>query len=183
MKDADEIIQLLNACKQQNEKAQLEIYNRYCHAMYNTACRIVNNSDDAEDVMQEAFIKAFSKLHSFKANSTFGAWLKRITINESLSWLRKNNKYETDSIDDYPNKIVEEDTIDIHDSSETVQEILQAISSLKDNYRVAITLHLIEGYDYEEMMQIMQVSYANIRIIVSRAKKKLKEELLKANIL
>jgi len=179
LKDADEIIQLLTACKQNNQMAQMAIYDRYCKAMYNTAYRIVGDFDDAEDVMQEAFIKAFSKLHSFNYNSTFGAWLKRITINESLSWLRKNNKYDFDSIDNYPQDIVEDEGIDLSKQSETVHEILQAINRLKDNYKLAVTLHLIEGYDYEEMTQIMNTSYANVRTLVSRAKSKLKQELQK----
>jgi len=179
LKDADEIIQLLNACKQNNQLAQMAIYDRYCKAMYNTAYRIVGNFDDAEDVMQEAFIKAFDKLDSFKSNSTFGAWLKRITINESLSWLRKNNKYNFDSIDNHPNETLVDESIDLHNQSETVQEILKAIGRLKDNYRIAVTLHLIEGYDYEEMIQIMNISYANVRTMVSRAKSKLKQELQK----
>jgi len=182
LKDSDEIIQLLNACKQNKQTAQMTIYNQYCKAMFNTAYRIVGDSDNAEDVMQEAFIKAFSKLASFKYNSTFGAWLKRITINESLSWLRKNNKYNTDSIDNYQLEIIEDEAIDLHNQSETVQEILQAINRLKDNYRIAITLHLIEGYDYDEMTQIMHTSYANVRTIVSRAKNKLKHELQKVAI-
>ncbi len=179
MKDADKIIQLLTACKQNDQMAQMAIYDRYCKAMCNTAYRIVGNADDAEDVMQEAFIKAFSKLHSFNYDSTFGAWLKRITINESLSWLRKNNKYSFDSIDNHPQEIVENDSIDLHNQSETIHEILLKINQLKDNYRIAITLHLIEGYDYEEMTQIMNTSYANVRTLVSRAKSKLKQGLQK----
>jgi RNA polymerase sigma-70 factor (ECF subfamily) len=183
LKDSKEIIQLLKACKQNNQMAQMAIYDRYCKAMYNTAYRIVNNPDDAEDVMQEAFIKAFAKLQSFKAKSTFGAWLKRITVNESLTWLKNNNKYAIDNIEKYPDEIVEEEAIDLHQQSETVQEILQAINRLKTNYKLAITLHLIEGYDYEEIMQIMNVSYDNIRVIMSRAKKNLKQELQKSEIL
>ena len=68
---------LVARCRKGEQRAQLEIYNKYYKAMYNTALRIVNDAPEAEDIMQEAFIKAFAKLHTFEEKSTFGAWLKK----------------------------------------------------------------------------------------------------------
>ena len=166
-----QIEDLLEACKQNNPKAQLEIYNRYYKAMYNTALRILHDSHDAEDVMQEAFIKAFDKLDSFQGTASFGAWLKRIVINESIGWLRKRRK---NICLDEKIQLPDEPEIKMDTSDWQVKNLMNAINRLKDNYRIAISLHYIEGYDYEEMMQILGLSYANVRTLVSRAKNKLK---------
>ena len=81
-------LDLIEACKKGNRKAQFELYRLYHAAMYNTTLRIVGDSDDAEDVMQEAFLKAFTKLGTYRKEVSFGAWLKRIVINKSLDFLR-----------------------------------------------------------------------------------------------
>jgi len=90
-----DINQLLEGCKKGDAKAQFAIYKLYYKAMYNTAFRIVNDSFEAEDVMQESFLSAFTKLDSFSEQVTFGAWLKKIVINKSITALRKKNKFET----------------------------------------------------------------------------------------
>ena len=177
LREESQINNLLSACKRQDQKAQLEIYNRYCKAMYNIALRIIGDPDDAEDVMQEAFIKAFANLHRFAQKSTFGAWLKRIVINESISWLRKNTKMQTVPIDERLSGQLETDTFEIPNDAD-VKMLLQAVSELKENYRVAISLLYFEGYDYEEISEIMHLSYGNVRTLVSRAKQKLKQIIL-----
>ena len=147
--------------------------------MYNTAYRILNNSFDAEDVMQEAFLSAFTKLYTFKAEVTFGAWLKRIVINKALQLIKKRT-LETVTINEKQNHLIDDD----EDNTETIDfkqiqiaKVVDAIANLKDNYRIAISLHLIEGYDYEEMMEIMNISNENCRALVSRAKSKIRKEL------
>jgi len=145
--------------------------------MYNTAYRIVNQPDDAEDVMQESFIKAFGKLHSFKAISTFGAWLKRIVINESLNWIRKHNTEKFVNIEKINLPEFDDNNFDDTIDRNRINQILKSIMQLKDTYRIAMNLHFIEGYDYEEIAKIMHISYANARTVISRAKTKIREEL------
>ena len=144
--------------------------------MYNTALRIVNDSFEAEDIMQESFLSAFTKLNSFSGKVTFGAWLKRIVINKSITALKKNNKYNVISLENV--KIEEQETEEIQ-NYQTIppKEILKTVNELKSNYKLAITLNLIEGYDYEEIAQIMDISYENSRTTVSRAKSRLKQLL------
>jgi len=177
LEDTPQIKALLSACKRNDQKAQLEIYNRYYKAMYNTALRIVGDFDDAEDIMQEAFIKAFGKLDTYQEKATFGAWLKRIVINESISWLRKNKKIQCDDIDNLPDLFVETKW-DFDFENVKIKSLLEALNSLKDNYRTAISLYYIEGYDYEEITAILNISYANARALVSRAKQQLKKILV-----
>jgi RNA polymerase sigma-70 factor (ECF subfamily) len=167
---------LLAACQKGNQKAQLEIYKRYHKAMYNTALRILNNSFDAEDVMQEGFLAAFTKLESFKAEVTFGAWLKRIIINASLQLIRKR-KENTVTLNENVNHLIDNEPANLDFSQVQVVQVLEAIARLKENYRIAISLHLIEGYDYEEMTGIMETSYDNCRALVSRAKAKIRKQL------
>ena len=175
MEKTDDITKLLEACKRHDAKAQMMVYQRYAKAMYQVAVRITGNADDAEDVMQEAFIKAFDKLHTYKATASFGAWLKRIVVNEALTWLRKRKN--TTCLEAVNSPIEAEPEIEISENNVKIEALLNAINQLKDNYRVVINLHFIEGYDYDEMMQILELSYANVRTLVSRAKQKLKQIL------
>ena len=177
MEKTDNITKLLTACKRGDQTAQMQVYQRYAKAMYQVAMRITGHPDDAEDVMQEAFIKAFDKLDTFKATASFGAWLKRIVINEALSYLRKQRKFE--DIENQNIAIEPEPVIELNDKNVKIEVLMEAINRLKDNYRIAINLHFIEGYDYEEMTRILNLSYANVRTLVSRAKHKLKQILEK----
>ena len=170
------INQLLERCKQQDTTAQMQIYKAYYKAMYNAAHRILKDEFEAEDIMQEAFLTAFTKLDMFKGEVAFGAWLKRIVINKSLTQLKKNNRYNEVKLEVIPNYEIVEERIDY--DTLNASSVLQKINSLKDNYRVVLTLNLIEGYDYEEIAEILKITNENVRTTVSRAKKKLKQLLL-----
>ena len=171
---------LVERCRHGDQRAQMEIYDRYYKAMYNTAYRITGHSAEAEDIMQEAFLSAFTKIESFKEQSTFGAWLKRIVVNESLTAYKKVAKLgEVSYNDELKNEMVN-DGIALDENgqkNEKVRLILTKIKSLKENYRLGLTLHLIEGYDYEEICEIMKISYANCRTMISRAKESLRKKL------
>lgn len=171
---------LLQLCSSGNRAAQLEIYNRYYKGMYNVSKRIVKDSAVAEDVMQESFLSAFTKLETFKGEVSFGAWLKRIVINNSIQEYRKQLKrqevdisnvlYRVEDNDGY----VEDNGID----ELKAQKVIETMNLLKDNYRISLTLHLIEGYDYKEISDIMHISYANCRTMISRAKDSLRQKLI-----
>ncbi|MEX2349600.1 MAG: RNA polymerase sigma factor [Flavobacteriaceae bacterium] len=171
---------LLSQCMKGNQLAQMEVYNRYYLAMYNTALRIVKQQDEAEDIMQEAFLTAFTKLHTFKGDANFGAWLKRIVINQSISKYRKQEFHEDIDNEAVANKINddEDDTPEESYTSLKAKEVMVVINTLKPNYQMMLTLHFIEGYDYEEICEIMNMSYANCRTMLSRAKESLRKKFL-----
>ncbi|MBT8277726.1 MAG: RNA polymerase sigma factor [Bacteroidia bacterium] len=173
------IEQLIELCKSGDQRAQLEIYNRYYAAMFNTAYRIVKDRFEAEDIMQEAFLTAFTKLNTLNDTVTFGAWLKRIVINKSIYTYNKSSKYDDVPLNNVLYKVEAQDGIseDYEFTNLKAKQVLETMSTLKDNYRIALTLHLIEGYDYEEMSSIMNLSYANCRTTVSRAKDSLRQKL------
>lgn len=148
--------------------------------MYNVAYRIVKDEHFAEDVMQEGFLKAFNKINDFKQEVAFGAWLKRIIVNYSIDFYKKNNQFKLEDfeksifkLEDYENDSNE--NFDFNDLK--VQQILSAIRSLKYNYSMVLTLFYIEGYDQEEISEILKISYANCRTTLSRAKESLRRQL------
>ncbi len=157
----------------------MEIYDRYYHAMYNTALRIVRDPATAEDVLQESFLSAFTKLETFKGEVTFGAWLKRIVINNSIYEYRKQQKRQEVPVESVLYKVEDYDGAEADQGStkRMAQKVLETMKQLKDSYRVSLTLHLIEGYDYEEISEIMNLSYGNCRTMISRAKKSLRNKL------
>ena len=173
---------LVQACLEGKRSAQMEIYDRYYRAMYNTALRIIKKTDEAEDIMQEAFLKAFTKLHTFKGEVAFGAWLKRIVVNDSIQHYRKQQKKNEVALDNLMYRVEDkEEVVADHRSTELkAQKVMETMARLKDNYRISLTLHLIEGYDYEEICSIMNMSYANCRTTISRAKESLRKKLMPA---
>lgn len=173
-----DINQLLTLCSADNQRAQLEVYNRYYKAMYNTSLRIVKDSFKAEDIMQESFLTAFRKLDTLKDKNVFGSWLKRIVINNSIAEYNRLIKENVVQLDTVIYKV--EDTNGITESDvsiKKVKQILTTIKQLKPNYNIGLTLHLIEGYDYNEISEIMNISNANCRTMISRAKDSLRKKL------
>ncbi|NQX86604.1 MAG: RNA polymerase sigma factor [Flavobacteriaceae bacterium] len=173
------IEQLILLCKSGNHYAQLEIYNRYYKAMYNTAHRILKDKYEAEDIMQDSFLTAFTKLDSLKETINFGAWLKRIVINNSIYHFNRGHKYNEIPLEEVLYKVEGHTEIAKNTDFNSVKakQVLATLKTLKNNYRIALTLHLIEGYDYEEISDIMNISYANCRTTISRAKEKLRQTL------
>lgn len=140
--------------------------------MYNTSLRIVDDTAEAEDIMQESFLDAFQRLNSYTGEGSFGSWLKRIVINRSLDYLRKVR--ETVSIDGMEYEIpdiTEENRED--EIMFRVTEVNRAISQLPDEYRVVLTLFLLEGYDHDEIAQVLKISNQLSRTRYSRARQKL----------
>uniref|UniRef100_UPI0032174360 RNA polymerase sigma factor n=1 Tax=uncultured Draconibacterium sp. TaxID=1573823 RepID=UPI0032174360 len=165
--------EIIDQCRDGSTKAQFQLYKLYYKAMYSVSLRIVNDEMEAEDVMQEAFLNAFSKMESYKGEVSFGAWLKRIVVNRSLDYLKKRKvQFEevserTTQVPDYQMETKEVD----------VNVLKSAIQELSDGYRVVLSLYLIEGYDHEEISQILDISNSASRTQLLRAKKKLKEIL------
>lgn len=153
----------------------MQLYKAYYKAMYNTAFRILNDEFEAEDLMQEAFLTAFTKLDMYKGEVSFGAWLKKIVIHKSITQLKKNTKYIETKLE----VVVDEVEVEEIDYAEMQPNyVLETINSMKENYKIALTLHLIEGYDYEEISEILDYTNENVRTTISRAKKKLQQLLL-----
>ena len=169
-------VDIVEKCRQNDRKAQLKLYNQYCNGMLIVAQLFVKNTMEAEDVVQESFIKAFAKLEQYKAEVTFGAWLKRIVINKSIDAL-KYNKQRLVDLEDVQLKVVDEDDDWNVDSTLTIDEVKVAIQKLPEKYKYVVMLYLIEGYDHQEISEILNISEVASRTQLSRWKTKLKELL------
>ena len=173
---------LLDSCKEGDQKAQFQIYKLYYKAMYNTSLRIVNDTMEAEDIMQEAFLSAFEKIETYSGTVSFGAWLKKIVINRSLDALSRRKAVFEDIEshigirDESADDTARNEEIDVK-----VEEVKEAIDNLPDGYRVILSLYLLEGYDHDEIAEILKISSSTSRSQLSRAKQKLISELRKGN--
>ncbi len=146
--------------------------------MYNTALRIAGNRTDAEDILQESFIDAFAQLRSFENKSTFGAWLKQIVVFKSITLLKKKRLSFTD-LEKETEEVVDEATMDENEIEFTVQNIKKTMNQLPDGYRAVLSLYLLEGYDHEEIAEIMRISQSTVRTQYKRGKQKLLQLLKK----
>jgi RNA polymerase sigma factor (sigma-70 family) len=171
-------VDIIEQCKQNNRKAQLQVYNQYCNGMYIVAKRFLNDAADAEDVVQEAFIKAFSKLDQYKAEVTFGAWLKRIVINKSIDFL-KSKKQHLVELEEVHLKIVDTANDDkwLVDDEITLNDVKEAIHKLPETFQYVVMLYLIEGYDHQEISEILNITEVASRTQLSRGRVKLQELL------
>ena len=168
-------IDLVEQCKKNDRKAQLKLYKQYCDGMYCVAMRFLNNADDAEDVLQEAFIKAFQKIHQYSGEVTFGSWLKRIVINKCIDFL-KSRKLDQVELKEYQMQVVEDESWSVAPSI-SIEEVKQTMEQLPDKYRYVLQLYLVEGYDHEEIAQILELTPTASRTRLLRGKGHLRKLL------
>jgi RNA polymerase sigma-70 factor (ECF subfamily) len=141
--------------------------------MYNVAMRILANEDEAADVLQESFLDAFLRIADFRNESTFGWWIKQIIVNKSISYLRKR-RVELVSLDDEKvESLADDDAYNDDEIHYRVEQVKKAILLLPDNYRIVLSLFLLEGYDHEEIAHILKISENSSRTQLLRAKRKL----------
>ncbi|MEN8137765.1 MAG: RNA polymerase sigma factor [Bacteroidota bacterium] len=171
---------LIELCKRGDRRAYMHIYDKYSRAMYNVAYRFMNDSDMAQDMMQDGFIKAFSKIETYSGEVIFGGWLKRIIVNTCLDEIRK--KKDIISFDDakFLEPVIEVEN-ENKDNEALVEHVKSSINDLPEKYRVVINMFLIEGFDYDEISSILDIKNSTARSLVSRAKVKLKQMLVSTN--
>ena len=168
---------LIEQCKTNNRKAQLQLYEKYCDGMFCVVMRFLKNSDDAEDVLQESFIKAFQKIDQYKGEVTFGAWLKKIVVNKCIDFLKAKRNVHV-PLEENLMHVVEDDDWKV-DIGITIEEVRSVIEMLSEKYRYVLMLFLIEGYDHSEISQILDIPETTCRTRLLRGKGFLKEKLIK----
>jgi len=166
--------EIVEKCKSGNRHAQFELYRLYSKAMYNVCLRMLRSQEDAEDLLQNSFCDIFAKLHTFRYQSTVGAWIKRIVVNNCINHLKKR-RLQFEELDNKLYGLCE--TVADEDLKINVKAINNAILQLPDGYRVVFNLYLMEGYDHKEIATILGISEATSKSQYSRAKSKLRELL------
>ena len=153
--------------------AQYKLYELYVDAMFNVSMRMMRIKEDAEDVVQDSFIEAFNRMSSFRYESTFGSWLKRIVINKSINQLKKKKilvvPIETEMYR------IKSDTEDEAAPAMDMKKIIKSIGLLPAGYQQIINLYLVEGYDHVEISEILGITTSTSKSQYHRAKKKLIE--------
>ena len=166
---------LILQCRAGDRHAYYKLYKLYSRAMFNICYRITGSEADAEDALQDGFISAFRNLESYRGDATFGAWLKRIVVNKAINLIRKK-KHELLPDDDQWDVAEEEEAAE-YKSELSVDRVKHAMQQLPDGYRTVLSLYLLEGYDHQEIAEIMGISESTSKSQLNRAKNKLKELL------
>ena len=158
-----------------DEGAMSKLYVLYSKAMFNSSLRITNNRDDAEDVLQEAFTSAFRNLKSYRGESAFGAWLKRIVVNKAINHVNKKRLDLTELMADKHDVELEKTDITYDDRNFNIERIKKAMKQLPNGYRIVFSLYLLEGYDHQEIGQILDITTSTSKSQFNRAKKKIRQ--------
>jgi len=167
---------IVERSKKGNRQAQYQLYKMYSRAMFNICYRMMNDRTDAEDLLQESFTEAFRRLESFRHESTFGAWLKMIVVNKCINEI-KRKKAQLEFFDDMSPFEEEEDFTDDQETGLSPDRIKKAMEDLPKGSRMIFSLYLLEGYDHQEISQILNISESNSKTQYMRAKQRIKEIL------
>jgi RNA polymerase sigma factor (sigma-70 family) len=166
---------LILRCKAGDQDAHYKLYKLYAKAMFNVSYRIVGSQADAEDALQDAFISAFRNISHYRGDAAFGAWLKKIVINKAINVLKKR-KHEL-LPDNEQWDVPEPENAAEYREGLTVEQVRNAIQELPDGYRTVLSLYLLEGYDHQEIAEILNITESTSKSQLNRAKNKLKELL------
>lgn len=164
---------LVEKCKNGDPGSFRKLYDLYAKAMFNTSFRILNDVAEAEDVLQESFIDAFKHISSFENRSSFGSWLKQIVVNKSINVIRRRKVDIIDIENTSAHEQAQEEPVDEKEIKLKVEAIKKAMAALPDTYRTVLSLYLFEGYDHEEISEILQIREGTVRTQYVRAKQKL----------
>lgn len=167
----------IEGCKAGDHKAFNTLYKLYAKAMYNVALRIIKDEDEAEDILQEAFVKAYHKIHQFEYQATFGAWLKRIVINQALDTIRRKKDLFVKSEEEFYD-VEEKEDKDWEFIDLTVSKVKQAMESLPAGFRIVCSMFLFEGYEHKEIAEVLGISESTSKSQYHRAKLKIKELMI-----
>ncbi|RPD45624.1 RNA polymerase sigma factor [Paracnuella aquatica] len=172
---------IVQGCLKQQASAQKALYVKYSAKMLSVCYRYGHNREDAEDMLQEGFIKVFSQIHTFKGQGAFEGWIRRIMVHTCINILKKNKKFN-ESVD-----ILQ--ASGLHTRDEVVPSIIQAkqvvecIRLLPIGYRTVLNLYAIEGFSHKEIGQILDIEESTSRSQYTRAKAMLEDVLIRKNII
>lgn len=166
--------ELIDKCRVNDRVAQYEIYKLYSKAMFNTALRVLGSREEAEDILQDSFVSAFRNLGSYREDAPFGAWLKRIVLNKSISRTKQRKDLQPLSEGDeaYYFEWEEDGGPELN-----LESVKSAIAELPPGFRTVLTMYLLEGFDHREISEVLGISESTSKSQYNRAKKKLRDIL------
>lgn len=184
MKPVEHIhFELIDACKKGNRQAQYELYKHYSKPMFNVALRIIQQRDEAEDVLQECFIDMFNKLDSWRGESSFGSWFKRIVVNRSINSIKRKKLILVD--ESKAERIIDDESNNENENEEipyTVEQVKTAMNELPDGYRIVFSLYIFEDYSHKQIAEELNITESTSKSQLNRAKNRMKELLKNSDL-
>lgn len=170
---------IIQGCVNEEKSAQQHLYETYSPKMYYVCLRYARHASEAQDMLQDGFIKVFDNIGSFKSNGSFEGWIRRIVVNTALNYCRKSSfKQEQIGIEDYQDTVVKSKAV----SNLGEKELLALIQKLPDGYRMVFNLYVIEGYSHKEIGEVLNVTESTSRSQLAKSRKWMQNELEKLKI-
>ncbi len=166
---------LINGCIRGDRQMQEELYNRFAGKMYAVCLRYANNADDAQDLLQDGFIKVFRNLHRFRAEGSFEGWVRRVFINSSIEHFRKKSLQLSKVSEKEEETIGDTDTTALDDLAE--KDIVKLIQELSPGYRTVFNLYVVEGYSHKEIGEKLGISEGTSKSQLARARSILQKKV------
>jgi RNA polymerase sigma factor (sigma-70 family) len=172
---------IIAGCLQNDPLAQRELYNRYSPKMLSVCYRFAQNREDAEDMLQEGFIKVFTQIHTFQNKGAFEGWVRRIIIHTCINLLKKNKKFHEQLSLEYAETVqFREETIP---SMMQARQVVECIRQLPLGYRTVLNLYAIEGFSHKEIGTMLDIEESTSRSQYTRAKNMLETMLIRKRII
>jgi RNA polymerase sigma-70 factor (ECF subfamily) len=172
---------ILYGCLHNDSTAQRELYSRYSPKMLSVCYRFAHNREDAEDMLQEGFIKVFGQIHTFQNKGAFEGWIRRIIVHTCINNLKKNKKFN-ESVD-----LIHATSIQVREESVPsivqAKQVVECIRLLPIGYRTVLNLYAIEGYSHKEIASMLDIEESTSRSQYTRAKQMLEDILVRKNII
>lgn len=169
--------EIIKGCKKGKHKAQKILYQKYSAVMFAICMRYANSHSDAEDILQEGFVKIFSHIDSYKEQGSFISWMKRIFVNTSITYFHRNKKFRFHiNIEETENIFPQESNT----SNETLstEDLMKIINKMPEGYRIVFNLYAIEGYKHKEIAELLNIDVNTSKSQYSRARKWIQQKLI-----
>ncbi len=167
--------ELIEGCKRKNAHAQKSLYERYASKFYALCCRYIKDKMEAEDVLIIAFTKILDRIDQFKGEGSFEGWMKRIVVNESLTYLRRNKNMYLEKDIEAADREPDFEKSDNHFQAEDLMKMIEALPS---GYRIVFNLYAIDGYSHKEIAAQLGITESTSKSQLSRARVALQKSLI-----
>lgn len=169
--------EIIDGCIKNNRAMQKVLYDKYASKFYALCLRYVHDKAEADDILQEGFLKIFTNIHQFSREHSIEAWMRRIIVNTALTHYKKNVKhYYQKEIDEV--KEIDIESFDVEEAEFTQEELLKIIQNIAEGYRVVFNLYAIEGYKHKEIADMLGIDEATSKSQFHRARKIIQERLI-----
>ena len=169
------IAHIVEGCRMGNRTAQLELYRRFSRPLYAACLRIIGRPEEAEEAMQDAILKVLTRIDQYRPTQSFESWIRQVAVHTAIDYVRQQLPAMEELSDNYQEP--DPDEWDEEILAESVQQVKGAIQTMASGYRIVLSLYFFEGYDLEEIAEILQAKPASVRVQFMRAKRKLLEQL------